>query len=192
MVCILDVKWILQGVPIEVGGLFSSVARPGMLTNTKYLTITGDPYSPPQGNHDARWHSDIPPLTPGNQVVSFYDDKTYAGPYARGVVYEIDLNTNQAIFRAHAHSETGTSQQQGGFTLVKELDGSYSHVPTYHEMSPVLVEYNNGTNLDPNQNVVFSVNMFESGNFYRIVKVRPDFLDIDFMRTTAGRPLTFP
>jgi hypothetical protein len=186
-----QVKWILQGSPCCGGGTFSSVARAGALSGTKFLTIVGDPYDPPSGNHDARWHSDIDPLTPGNQIVSFFDDNTNGG-YARGVAYEIDLDAEQAIFRSHAHSETGYSGSQGGFTLVKESDGSYSHVPTYHDISPVLVEYNNGSNLNPNQNVVFSVNMFNSGNFYRIVKVRPEFLDIDFMRTTAGRPLTLP
>jgi hypothetical protein len=168
------------------------VARGATTQNTKWLTVYNDPYTGPAGNHDARWHSaDITPLTPGNEIITLYDDQTDHGNYARGVTYEIDLANNRGIFRAHAHSTSGTSPYQGGFTLVKELDGSYSHVADFIYENPAIVEFNNGTNLDPNQNIVFSVSI--PGNLaYRAVKVRPDFLDINFMRTTAGRTLVLP
>lgn len=188
-----EVLWLLQGTPSPDlgGGTFAAVQRPGMFPNTHILTITGDPNPPPKANHDARWHSNIAPLTPGNQIVSFYDNHTWgAGGVARGVVYEIDLNTNQAIFRGHAYREDGyQSNCCGSFTLVKELDGSYTYLPWYWGASDAFKEYNNGTNIDPDQNIVFTVNMFNSGDAYRVIKVRPDFLNIDYMRTTAGRTL---
>lgn len=187
-----EVKWVLVG-DVCYGctyttGTLQSVSRPGQNLNTKWLSVFGDPYGPPSGNHDARWHADVPPLTPGNDVVSFFDDRTNGGN-ARGVIYEIDLVNSRAIFRAHAHSNS-PSYSQGSYTLVKELDGSWSHLPNYHDQSPSFVEYNNGTSLDPNQNVVFVVGLPNPGSYYRTVKVRPDQLDIDFMRTTSGRQLT--
>ncbi|NDD53263.1 hypothetical protein EBZ39_05215 [bacterium] len=184
-----EVKWVLVGDPCcSSTGTMQSVSRPGQNLNTKWLSVFGDPYGPPAGNHDARWHVNIEPLTPGNDIVSFFDDRSNGGN-ARGVVYEIDMANNRAIFRAHAHSNT-PSYSQGGYTLVKELDGSWSHLPNYHDQSPSFVEYNNGSSLDPNQNVVFVVDLPNSGNYYRTVKVRPDQLNIDFMRTTSGRQLT--
>jgi len=188
-----QVKWALQGVPCCSSGAstFQSVARAATTQNTQWLTITGDPYNGPSGNHDARWHPEIPPLTPGNAVISLYDNHTDRSNYARGVIYEIDLANNQGIFRAHAHSTSTQSPYQGGFTLLKELDGSYSHVANFIYENPSVVEFNNGTNLDPDQNIVFAATV--PGNFaYRVVKVRPDQLDINYMRTTAGRVLTTP
>lgn len=187
-----QVKWALQGRPCCTStGTFQAVARSNMTQNTKWLSVYNDPYTGPAGNHDARWHVDVPPLTPGNDIISLFDDQTGYGPHARGVIYEIDLVNNRGIFRAHSTSSNGTSGAQGGFTLLKENDGSYSHVPNFHGQTPSVVEFNNGTNLNPDQNVVF-IAAFPTSVHYRVPKVRLDQLDINYMRTTAGRTLTTP
>lgn len=187
-----QVKWALQGKPCCTStGTYQAVARSNMTQNTKWLSVFNDPYNGPAGNHDARWHPDVPPLTPGNEVISLFDDQTDYGPNARGVIYEIDLTNNRGIFRAHAYSPYGTAPAQGGFSLVKENDGSYSHVVTSYSQYPPVIEFNNGTSLDPNQNLVFRAAV--PGNVhYRVPKLRLDQLDINYMRTTAGRTLTTP
>jgi hypothetical protein len=167
---------------------------PGSTSGTKWLSPYGEPvvggfqYTGPDGQHDCRWHSDI--LSNGNRTISIYDNQWYNSGLPRGVVYEIDLDNERAVFKSHVYRNDGQRpwQYTGSFTLVKEEDGSLSHVAYWATTNPCLVEYK-GSSSDPSGNIVFSMSMpaaeFRFG-FYRIVKVRGDMFDKAALRATSG------
>lgn len=187
-----DVIWVIEGsVQCHGGGFLSDVAIPSATQNTKWLTIQGDPavsgysqYSGPDSQHDARWHVDLPPLTPGNDIVSISDNQTCGGRPARGVVYEIDLANQLAINRMQGESPLGNTGCCGSFTFLKANDTVYSGTMLLNGDSPNTVEFNFST-AGVNQGVVFEMNL--PGPWYRAIKVRSDFFKINYLRTAAGR-----
>ena len=96
------------------------------------------------------------------------------------------MDNDTAIFRSHVYSENGNTPYRGSFTLLKELDGSFSHVCCFPEQNPNVVEYKGGAGGVGTQEIVFAA-WTQIAILYRCVKVRSDFLDIRYMRTTAGR-----
>lgn len=188
-----DIIWVIEGsAQCHGGGFLSDVAIPNMTQNTKWLTLPNEPtvqgysqYAGPDSEHDARWHIDLPPLTPGNDIVSISDNQTCSNRAARGVVYEIDLATSTAINRMQGESPYGNTGCCGSFTFLKANDTTYSGTMLLNGDYPNTVEFN-FSNSGVNQGVVFEMN-FPSNVWYRAIKVRPDFLNLNYMRTTAGR-----
>lgn len=187
-----DIIWILEGSGYCHSGPLSSVAKQNMTANTHWLvpynepTVQGHPqYHGTDSQHDARWHVDFPLLDPANSIVSVSDNQTCAGRPARGVVYEIDLVNDRAIFRCHVYSPKGSTPWQGSYTLLKEANGTFSHVIDPPDQHPNLLEFPSGTDGMPTQTTSFVMDI--PGNSYRTIKVREDFLNINYMRTTAGR-----
>jgi len=222
-----ELKWNLQGnVPMGTIPYASNprklqtVANSLSTVNTKWLdrdygTIIGEPYyngyqySGANGQHDARWHTDIDPLTAGNVVISIYDnqshgdyspaDPPYAGPNARGVIYEIDPVNGVAYHRSSIFSDdrvtpsNPTSPYIGSYTIIKEEDNTYSHAINFPTSNPEMVEYRGS--VDGVNNHVRKVLSFDTrhdgtnNRNYRIIKFPKSFLDIEFLRHTAGQPL---
>jgi hypothetical protein len=222
-----ELKWNLQGnVPMGTIPYASNprkletVANPLSTVNTKWLdgdygTIIGEPYynsyqySGTNGQHDARWHTDIDILTAGNVVISIYDnqshgnyspaDPPYAGPNARGVIYEIDPVNGIAHHRSSIFSDdqvtpsNPTSPYIGSYTIIKEEDNTYSHAINFSTSNPEMVEYRGS--VDGVNNHVIKVLSFDTrhdgtnNRNYRIIKFPKSFLDIEFLRHTAGKSL---
>ena len=190
-----DILWVLSGPPWT--GTMESVKKSVPETaNTKWLDIVGEPnvngfqYNGPSGNHDARWCSTTDPSDPSyvapiygssNAVMHLYDNRTFSNGNARGVVYEIDVAQGKAYFRAHVW-DPGNSSCCGSYSLIREANGTYSHMPSFVDHNPGIKEFNGG--LDPQQNLSLVVSM---PGPYRFYKVREDQLDIRYMRTTSGR-----
>jgi len=187
-----EVIWIIEGaVNCHGGGSLWGARIPNMTQNTKLLVLQGEPslsgsqYVGPDAQHDARWHVDVPPLTPGNDIVSISDNQTCSARPARGVVYEIDLTNSYAINRMQVESPYGSTGCCGSFTLLKENNTTYSGTMLLNSENPNTVEFNLSS-AGVNQGVVFEMNLLGSW-WYRVIKVRPDFFDLDYLRTTAGR-----
>lgn len=76
------VKWVIQGVPQALGTL-QSAADPVATQDTKYLTLQDEPffqsvqYQGPAGQHHVKWKTNVDPLSPGNDVISVFDNSTY-------------------------------------------------------------------------------------------------------------------
>jgi hypothetical protein len=165
--------------------------------NMHILTPINEPsiptnYNGTQMQHDVRWHVNIAPLTPGNEIISAYDDQSVNGIAARGVIYEIDLVNDKAIFRGMIYSQFGSSGYMGSYKIIDEPNGSTSHVCDWVQQHPCLGEYssNNDTEKMPTQNQLFSLDL--PGDHYRISKGTINDLSIDSMRKTSGMPYTTP
>lgn len=190
-----NILWATQGDGLHSGPI-QPAAKPNMTASTKWLTVVGEPtvqgysqYNFTSAQHDARWvDMFIPPLTPGNSVVSISDNQSLTFRPARGVIYEINMATNQAIFRSHVYSTQGSTPWQGSFNVVKELNGLTSHFANFPTQHPNLVEYLGDAAGVGTQTKTLEMDL--PGNMYRAVKVRSDFLNINYMRTTAGRTVT--
>jgi len=166
-------------------------------TNINILIPTNEPtvphpYNGTSAQHDARWHTNILPLTPGNEIISAFDDGTFNGFAARGVIYEIDLVNNNAIFRGMVYSETGSSGYMGSYKIIDEPNGSTSHACDFVQQHPCLRENSSVslTNKMPTQNQLFNLDL--SGDHYRISKATSNDLSITSMRKTSGMPFSTP
>lgn len=186
-----DIIWIMSGSGYCYGGTLAAVVKTNMTQNTKWLTIQNEPtvpgYSQYQGTdsqHDARWHVDLDPLTPGNDIVSISDNQSCGGRPHRGVVYEIDLANEVAINRMQGESPYGSTGCCGSFTLLKAGETTYSGTLLLNGGNPNTVEFNLSQS-GVNQGVVFEMQLPDV--WYRAIKVKSDFLDLNYMRTTAGR-----
>lgn len=274
-----DVKWVIQGASQPWGELYQA-ANQYTKDNAIWLTLEGEPelngyqYLGPEGQHHARWAVNVDPLTPGNAVVSIFDnqagffpgstnspkavsslsktDTTVTGtvtshgfatgswvrivganeevfngifqvtvvnpstftytvsesgslvatgtvtatraltywphsassPAARGVVYEIDLDSGKAIHRASAFAPNGTSGYLGSYHIMQHDNGSFSHVLNFTQQHPQLVEYaDSGDGATPGE-VIFAVDF--PGDLYRVTKTSKDQFDIEYLRATAG------
>jgi hypothetical protein len=275
------VKWVIQGPPSTTSVTLAAVADPTTTADTQYLTLDSEPthanfqYIGTCGQHHARWCPHVDPLTPGNQVITIFDNQTnfFAGaasqislktvtsliqsgttvtgvatahgfttgsyvqisganqsafngvflvtkidnntftytlptansvtangtitavkaqnyfpngaPYARGVMYEIDLAQNKAVHRSSIFSTVGPSGYLGSYHVVLHKNGAYSHVIDFNGQHPQLVEYADaGDGASPGVNPVFAVDF--PGDLYRILKVEKEFFDADYLRSTAG------
>lgn len=75
-----DVKWVIQGASQPWGDIIQT-ANQHTLDNAKWLTLEGEPelegyqYLGPEGQHHARWALNVDPLTPGNDVISIFDNQ---------------------------------------------------------------------------------------------------------------------
>jgi len=176
------------------GGPLFPLRKTNTTANTKWLTPFNEPtigtqYTGTDSQHDARWHTDFSVLTQGNDIVSVSDNQSCSMRPARGVIYEIDLVNNRAIFRSQVYSPLGSTPWRGSFTLLKELNGSFSHVCCFPAQNPNLVEFSSDASGNGTQNITFEM-YTQQWDHYRCIKVRPDFLNINYMRTTAGRSPT--
>jgi len=156
---------------------------------TKYLTINdtthnGFVYTGTSAQHDARWVTLIPPLNPGNLMISAYDDQSFTGAPARGVVFEIDVSGNTATYRSGVYADGGSSGYMGSYRIVKENTSSISHVVDWVQQHPNLGEYK--LNSDLSQTKLFEMDL--PGDLYRITKATPSQLLINSMRKTSGLP----
>jgi hypothetical protein len=187
-----NILWATQGEGFHSGPI-QPAAKSNMTANTKWLTTVGEPtvqgysqYNATSAQHDARWvDMFIPPLTPGNSVVSISDNQSLTYRPARGVIFEINMNTNQAIFRSHVYSTQGNTPWQGSFNVVKELNNLTSHFCNFPTQHPNLVEYAGDANGVGTQTKTLEMDI--AGDMYRAVKVRTDFFNLNYLRTTAGR-----
>jgi len=160
-------------------------------TPIKFLTVTGDEYNGLDAQHDARWQIDITPLTNSNDIISVFDNRSLSSGLAGGVIYEIDLMNNLAICRSRIKGNSNVPFQ-GSYTIVKELDDSFTHTINYSTEDPRVIEYKGDASGLGTQNQTFALNFSESGPNpyeYRVIKARSDFFDIDYLRTTAGRDI---
>jgi len=199
-----NVKWVISG-RYFYSGSFEAVDRHTSNTaNTKYIslahanllnepTYSGFQYSGTVGNHDARWHTDIPPIHGSNNVVfSIYDDESDAGagfggntaPASRGVIYEVDESAGVAYHRSSVFSPYGTSPFRGSYTVVHEDDGTWSHVLDNVVQDPQMLEFVGDIDT-PNKPLVFEMR-FYSGDPYRIIKIKKSFFDLNNLRATYG------
>jgi hypothetical protein len=160
---------------------------------TTFLNIVGEPiiydvqYNGTSAQHDARWHPEIAPLTPGNQVISVFDDESFHGrPAARGVIYEIDFINGNCIFRGNCYSSRGTSGYMGSYKVNFEANGTTSHLCDFVQQHPSMVEFAGDSLGMPTQNVVFEMDF--PGDRYRCDKATPEEFSIQAMRLTAGMP----
>lgn len=189
-----SVKWVMEA---SGGSYFESTAKNVPQTaNTKWLTISGETggYNGTNMQHHAMWVPDMPSLYGGTAISIFDND---AGSRDRGVVYEINTSTGIAHFRGHILSEDGSGAPwQGGYQVHKESDGSFSHCLNSYRINlsnNYLREYKGDSNGSPTSDMVFKMQTYGSPQYpggngdYRIYKVGKDFLDIDVLRTTAGR-----
>jgi hypothetical protein len=185
-----DIIWIISGTGYCHAGPLAPVIKQNMTQNTKWLTPQGEPtvsgsqYNGTDAQHDARWHVDFTPLTPGNDIVSISDNQTCSSRPHRGVVYEIDLANSLAIVRAHGASPYGNTPCCGSYTFLKANDTTYSGTLLLNADNPNTVEFNFSTT-GVNQGVVFEMQL--PNVWYRAIKVRPDFFNLNYLRTTAGR-----
>lgn len=75
-----DVKWVIQGSSQPWGNLIQT-ANQYTIDNAHWLTLEGEPeldgyqYLGPEGQHHARWAVNVDPLTPGNDVISVFDNQ---------------------------------------------------------------------------------------------------------------------
>ena len=158
------------------------------------LIPTNEPTNPnnydgTSAQHDARWHTNITPLTSGNEIVSIYDNGSFNGFNARGVIYEIDLNLDQALFRGMVYGPA-TSGYMGSYKIIDENNGSRSHVCDWVQSHPCLGEYSSDANNMPTQNQLFNLDI--GGDHYRFDKAKLTDLSITGMRKTSGMPYTTP
>jgi hypothetical protein len=160
---------------------------------TTFLTPTNEPiindvqYNGISAQHDCRWHQEITPLTLGNDIISIFDNQSFDGrPSARGVIYEIDLTNNNAIWRGNVYSYYGTSGYMGSYKIITESDNTTSHVVDWVQQHPCLVEYAGDENGMPTQTELFKMDL--PGDHYRISKAKPTDLNITSMRLTSGMP----
>jgi hypothetical protein len=75
------VKWVIQGASQSWGNI-SQTASAATLATAQFLTLEDEPtlengyeYLGPEGQHHARWCTHIEPLTPGNEIVSIFDNQ---------------------------------------------------------------------------------------------------------------------
>jgi hypothetical protein len=200
------VKWVVSGrYPLNGTGTMEAADRNTSGTlGTKYIseahsnllnepTYSGYQYSGTVGNHDARWHIDIPPIHgPNNVVYSIYDDESpnswgfgsNTAPAARGVIYEVDESAGVAYHRSSVFSPYGSSPYRGSYTVVHEDDGTWSHVLDNVVQNPVMLEFVG--NIDtPNKPLVLEM-QFYSNDPYRIIKIKKSFFDLNNLRATYG------
>lgn len=86
-----DVKWVIQGASQPWGNLYQ-VANQHTVDNANWLTLEGEPeingyqYLGPEGQHHARWAINVDPLTPGNEVISVFDNQAGFFPGGGNIV----------------------------------------------------------------------------------------------------------
>ena len=191
-----DVRWVLQGQPSPSYGTLQAVAIPAATSGTKWLSLAAEPlvegfqYDGPRAQHDARWLPDGWASSPGRSVVSLYDNQSAgnfgftssgAGPYSRGVVYEIDSDAETATHRSSIFSDIGISPYIGSYTLLED-GGDLSHAINFPTEHPQLVEYVGG--IDEAKAKTFAMDLV--GDVYRIIKVPLSQFRIDNLRATCG------
>jgi len=75
-----NVKWIIQGASQPWGNI-DQTANQYTTETAQWLTLEGEPsigdyqYLGPEGQHHAKWATHIDPLTPGNEVISVFDNQ---------------------------------------------------------------------------------------------------------------------
>lgn len=76
-----DVKWVIQGSSQPWGNIIQT-ANQHTVDTAQWLTLEGEPtrdgyqYLGPEGQHHARWALNVDPLTPGNDVISIFDNQS--------------------------------------------------------------------------------------------------------------------
>jgi hypothetical protein len=217
-----DVLWVLQGLPADHIGTLQSVAIPSKTANTKWLTIEGEPiymdyqYNGTCGQHNAQWAPNIDPLTPGNFVISAYDDQstdssnnvwTYTGsaPRSRGVIYEINPTSGVATHRSSIFCPEGTTTTPvvvpGNITSPVSIQGTPGKSAYIGGYTVIRDSDNNYTHAidfsqqhpafheyrGPIDGPKTEVFTFDLPNdHYRIVKIEPSWLRLDNLRATCG------
>ena len=188
-----NIEWVIDSGSL----MYPQALQNSYMANTKWLeiideTFQAEVYAGTFFQHDARWHPEIPPLTAGNQIVSAYDNESAnARTWARGVIYEIDLNLTKAIFRGSVKSTVGgTSGYMGSYRIQLEADGSNSHGVDWVQQHPSYVEYRGDAAMMPTQVELIRIDM--PGDNYRICKMTPEMVSIKSMRKTSGMPYATP
>ena len=117
------VKWVIQGPTCTASVPLAQVADPTATANTKFLTLDSEPqymgfqYSGPCAQHTAKWCPSVEPITPGNQVISMFDDQTgfFAGAasqIAPKTVSSLVQNGNTVTAVSTSHGFTNGSYVQ--------------------------------------------------------------------------------
>ena len=185
-----NILWVIDSNG-QLAGQFKDSSNVKFLIPTGEPNIAGSDYYGVGLQHDARWHMDIDPLTPGNDIVSIYDDESNnRRPRARGVIYEIDLTNNLAIFRSNVYHDSTTSGYMGSYKIIKEDNNSYSHVLDWVQMHPCLQEFAGDSVGMGTQTLLFQMDL--PGDHYRISKAKPSQMSIEAMRRTSGLPFSTP
>ena len=213
------------GFPIQ------TMAIPSSTANTKWLIFTNEPsvsttltdgtvvtnqYNGTAAQHDVRFRdSIIAPLTPGNHVISLYDNQstdqapqtaspqpTYPNtttptPRSRACVFEIDLVNNHIIHRSSIFSTAPwagyrKSSFMGSYTIMAQQDASgncvYTHSVNFTNEHPNFKEYIGP--IDGTKTEVFEFDM--PGVLYRIIKVPVTFFKRENLRASWTTNTTPP
>ena len=224
-----NILWGFGGSVMASGGGFpiQSMAIPSATQNTKWLTFINEPsvtttlaggtvvtnqYNGTAAQHDVRFRdSIIPPLTPGNHVISLYDNQstdqapqtaspqpaypntTTPTPRSRACVFEIDLVNNHIIHRSSIFSTAswlGASPElgyrkssfMGSYTILLDKDSNGNSVYT-HTINFTNEHPNLKEYIGPIDGAKTQVFAMDlPGVLYRIIKVPVDFLKKENMR----------
>jgi hypothetical protein len=178
---------------IDTNGTLAGITNNPSLT--KFLTLTtinfnGYNYTGPNGQYDVRWQTVVKPVISGNSVISCYSDESHNGqPWARAIIYEIDLSSNSANYLSGIYDNDigGTSSYNGSYKIIKENNNKTSHLINFCQYHPSIWEFGGDAfGLGKREVPLFTMDI--PGDIYRVSKATPKDLSIISMRKTSGMP----
>jgi hypothetical protein len=110
-----NVKWVIQG-PAQPAGTLASVADPTTTADTQFLQLANEPeingyqFAGTAGQHHVKFRTNVDPLTPGNDIISVFDNQTNFFP---------GNNTakNVSSLSGDGDAVTGTTTTAHGFAV---------------------------------------------------------------------------
>lgn len=142
---------------------------------SKKLTIVGDPYGRPIGQHDARLN--------GN-VLTMHDNRRGTGEHSRAVAYSIDETAGTATFLWQIVNPAPFTGDTLG-SVRQAADGSVL-VGWSAGLQPLIEEF------DKNGNRLMAIGLPFGGNSYRTVKYPAGDFDVTALRAAAGGSVVAP
>ena len=128
-----NVKWVIQGPTQSLGTLYN-MRDPVATANTKWLTLQGEPvvdgyqYIGTAGQHHIKWRPNIDPLTPGNEIISIFDNQTnfFAGNNTAKTINTLTRNgtTVTGVTSANHGFVTGDAVKIAG-SSISALNGVF-------------------------------------------------------------------
>jgi hypothetical protein len=134
-----------------------------------HVNVEGDSLGGFHFQHDARFHSD--------GTISVFDDESYADTQARALVlsYDVTKGTAQIVWQHPGWGNAGSMgsfREMGDGTRIIGWGGGGKN-PTF-------------TELDPDGKEVLDFTFNPGDESYRAIKVETKYLNLDWMRRTAG------
>lgn len=132
-----NVKWVLQGPPQAVGPL-SSVADPVTTSTTQFLQLENEPilngyqHIGPAGQHHIKFRTNVVPLTPGNDIITMFDNQTNFFPGNSTVRTVASLSGNGTLV-------TGTTTADHGWATGNYVQVAGSSISGYNGIFQITV-----------------------------------------------------